>query len=225
MNTTVEARDGKHFGTVRKGDSILYRTPGYYTEGMALADAKCWLAFHGEDTNMDKVTVDMGETYSAMRHKGADFEWHQPSAQRVADHVADARKFNLCVEIKTGARGQSYIQISDGKGSSYAQYHIGAEFADYVNRKGWLTSVALTPNDVETKTRPEFYGTPAYFGKVEWFDVLDRETGKLLPWTVSRVDGGEVVVNHPSQGVAAGLTSLGAAAEFIHERRTVKTRR
>jgi hypothetical protein len=48
MNTTVEARDGKYFGTVRKGDSILYRTPGYYTEGMALADAKCWLAFHGE---------------------------------------------------------------------------------------------------------------------------------------------------------------------------------
>lgn len=48
MNTTVTTNNGKHFGIVRKGDSILYRTPGYYTEGMALADAKCWLAFHGE---------------------------------------------------------------------------------------------------------------------------------------------------------------------------------
>lgn len=80
-------------------------------------------------------------------------------------------------------------------------------------------NVMLTPNHVDTFARPEAYGTPAYFGKVEWFDVVDRETNALLPWTVSRVDGKECVVNHPSQGVVAGLYSLNTAAELIHARR------
>jgi hypothetical protein len=77
-------------------------------------------------------------------------------------------------------------------------------------------NVMLTPNGVETKTRPEFYGTPAYFGKVEWFDVVDRESNELLPWTVSRVDGGECIVNHPNGCPVTGLASLHAAAEVIH---------
>lgn len=80
-------------------------------------------------------------------------------------------------------------------------------------------NVLLTPNHVETFTRAEFYETPAYYGKVEWFDVVDRETNELLPWTVSRVDGKECVINHPSEGVSAGLYSLRTAAELIHERR------
>lgn len=80
-------------------------------------------------------------------------------------------------------------------------------------------NVALTPNRVETFTRPEAYGTPQYFGKVEWFDVVDRDTNALLPWTVSRVDGKECVINHPSEGVTAGFTSLRATAEVIHARR------
>ncbi|MEE1835769.1 hypothetical protein [Streptomyces sp. SP17KL33] len=50
MNTTVTETSGKHFGTVRNGDRIAYRTPGYYTAQMALAAAECWVAFHGEDT-------------------------------------------------------------------------------------------------------------------------------------------------------------------------------
>lgn len=85
-------------------------------------------------------------------------------------------------------------------------------------------NVMLTPNSVECFARPEYYGTPAYFGKVEWFDVVDRETNELLPWTVSRVDGKECVVNHPSEGVDAGLTSLNAAAELIHGRRMPEVR-
>lgn len=80
-------------------------------------------------------------------------------------------------------------------------------------------NVMLTPNRTESCTRPGAYGTPGYFGRVDWFDVVDRETNELLPWSVSRVDGGEVVVNHPSDGVIPGLRSLNAAAELIHARR------
>ncbi|MBC9729279.1 hypothetical protein [Streptomyces sp. TRM68367] len=83
----------------------------------------------------------------------------------------------------------------------------------------WKGNVMLTPNHVHTFTRPQAYGTPYYFGKVEWFDVVDRETDELLPWTVSRVDGAECVINHPSEGVTPGLPSLRRAAETISARR------
>ncbi|NYI06079.1 hypothetical protein [Allostreptomyces psammosilenae] len=79
--------------------------------------------------------------------------------------------------------------------------------------------VQLTPNHVDTFTRPEFYGTPAYMGKVEWFDVVDRATGALLRWVVSRVDGNEVIVNHPSYGVTGGLATLRSAVELIKVQR------
>lgn len=84
-------------------------------------------------------------------------------------------------------------------------------------------NVMLTPNHVNTFTRPKAYGTPAYFGKVEWFDVVDRETNELLPWTVSRVDGGECVVNHPSEG-AMPVRTLHIAAELIHGHRMPEVR-
>ncbi|GAA2609679.1 hypothetical protein SMC26_39485 [Actinomadura fulvescens] len=85
-------------------------------------------------------------------------------------------------------------------------------------------SVILSPNDTESRIRPEFAGTPAYFGKVEWFDVFDRRTDELLDWTISRVDGKECVVNHPRYGVVADLSSLNTAAEvcnaqYLSERR------
>lgn len=85
-------------------------------------------------------------------------------------------------------------------------------------------NVMLTPNRVDAFTRPEAYGTPAYFGKVEWFDVVDRETNELLPWTVSRVDGGECIVNRDGGGVWAGLVSLNSAAELIHGQRMPEVR-
>ncbi|MEU5149761.1 hypothetical protein AB0G42_21590 [Streptomyces yangpuensis] len=47
MNTKTTQADGKHYATVSKGDRIVYRTPGYLTARMALADAQCWTAFHG----------------------------------------------------------------------------------------------------------------------------------------------------------------------------------
>lgn len=206
MYTTTTETNGKYFGLVRAEDErTLHTTPGYITEAMALADAKCWAAFHGGKMdsaeaarNMYRVTfkttddlgkfaevgmnvsaapgtsdhkliheawvlllnhghdvdvrcgtvtligteaatvaVDMNETYSAMRHADGGFEWYHPTAEHVAYQVAQAGKHSLVVETRTGTQGQTYITIGDGKGSSYGQYHIGAEFAAYVDEKRW----------------------------------------------------------------------------------------
>ncbi|MFJ4960978.1 hypothetical protein ACIP6P_00665 [Streptomyces sp. NPDC088729] len=47
MKTQTTETGGKHYATVSQGDRIVYRTPGYLTARMALADAQCWEAFHG----------------------------------------------------------------------------------------------------------------------------------------------------------------------------------
>ncbi|MFC9191429.1 hypothetical protein [Streptomyces cyaneofuscatus] len=47
MKTQTTETNGKHYATVSQGDRIVYRTPGYLTARMALADAQCWGAFHG----------------------------------------------------------------------------------------------------------------------------------------------------------------------------------
>lgn len=75
----------------------------------------------------------------------------------------------------------------------------------------------------ETITRPEAFGTPASFGTVEWFDVLDRETSEVLAYTVSRVDGDRCAVHHPAEGVDTCRT-LNAAAEMINARRIPEVR-
>jgi hypothetical protein len=213
MYTTTTETSGKFFGLVRAEDeTTLHTTPGYITEAMALADAKCWAAFHGGKmsnaeaarnmyrvtfkttdelgkfvevgmnvsaapgasehkliheawvlminqghdvdvhcgtvtligTESDSVIVDMNETYSAQHNAagGRGWTWYHPTAQFVADRVAEAAKFNLVVTVRTGTQGQDYIEIGDGKGSSYGQYHIGAEFAAYVDAKGWGGQVA-----------------------------------------------------------------------------------
>ncbi|MCF3174781.1 hypothetical protein IPZ61_15795 [Streptomyces sioyaensis] len=56
MNTKTTETGGKHYATVSAGDRVVYRTPGYYTAGMALADAQCWEAFHG-GKNMTTYTL------------------------------------------------------------------------------------------------------------------------------------------------------------------------
>lgn len=138
MNTKTTETNGKHYATVSAGDRIVYRTPGYYTAGMALADAQCWAAFHGG--NMDKVTVDLNEVYTARGAGPTGLEYMAVPAERVARAVAEAYRFNLCVEVRTGTRGNAYIQISNGKGSGYGAYHIGAEFADYALNRRWNES-------------------------------------------------------------------------------------
>lgn len=215
MNITTGTQGGKFYAWVRKGMSILFQTPGYITEAMALADARCWLAFHGGES-MDMVTVDMNEVYVA-RQKGTGV-WREETAERVARAVAEAYRFNLTVEVKEGTMGQRYIQISDGKGSSYSQWHMGADFRDRVINK-YQGATMLTPAGTENVTRPERYGQPDYYGKIEWFDAIDRETDELLPYQVSRVDGREVIVNGPKGLILPGLANLQEAVEVINERR------
>lgn len=76
----------------------------------------------------------------------------------------------------------------------------------------------------ETITRPAAFGTPASFGTLEWFDVFDRETGEVTPYTVSRMDGGRCAVHHPTEGVYDGLYSLNTAAELINGQRLPEVR-
>lgn len=53
MNITATQTNGKHTAQVSDGGHIVFQTPEYCTAGMALADAKCWLAFHVEVVTMD----------------------------------------------------------------------------------------------------------------------------------------------------------------------------
>lgn len=55
MNIKATETSGKHYATVSQGDRIVFRTAGYVTARMALADARCWVAFHGE--KMEKVEM------------------------------------------------------------------------------------------------------------------------------------------------------------------------
>ncbi|MGW1859353.1 hypothetical protein [Streptomyces collinus] len=47
MNITTKTENGKHIAEVRNGAGVVFKTAAYLTEAMALADAKCWLAFKG----------------------------------------------------------------------------------------------------------------------------------------------------------------------------------
>ncbi|MFJ7419788.1 hypothetical protein ACIQXD_14400 [Streptomyces uncialis] len=47
MNTKTQEANGRHYATANHNDRVVYRTPGYLTARMALADARCWIAFHG----------------------------------------------------------------------------------------------------------------------------------------------------------------------------------
>lgn len=84
-------------------------------------------------------------------------------------------------------------------------------------------NVMLKFNRNETVTRPEAFGTPAAFGTLEWFDVVDRETGELLLWQVNRLSGGVCSVYHPDW-MTATVHTLNAAAELINGRRIPEVR-
>lgn len=48
MNITATKVNGKHYTRVVSNGRIVFRSPGYVTARMAMADARCWIAFHGE---------------------------------------------------------------------------------------------------------------------------------------------------------------------------------
>jgi hypothetical protein len=142
MYIEVKQLCGKFFSQVRNsyadGDNILFESPDYLTEAMALADAKCWMAFHGEAKPMDKVTVDPSEVYTARGGGASLLEYRDISAEYVAWHVAAAYESGLTVEIRTSTvEGTKYIMVSNGKGACYGRYYIGAVFADWALNKRW----------------------------------------------------------------------------------------
>jgi hypothetical protein len=136
MNIMATENNGKHTAQVSEAGRIVFQTPEYCTAEMALADAKCWMAFHGG--NMDKVTVDLNEVYTARGGGVSLLEYRNVPADRVARHVAQAYEFGLSVEIRTSTiEGTKYILVSDGKGSGYGLYHIGPVFADWALNTRW----------------------------------------------------------------------------------------
>lgn len=213
MDMQTTKANGRFFTVVRDGALVVHITRKYLTRRMAEAAAKCWVAFHGNgETKMSESLVKPGERFMCC----GDFSkegpvWREFSAEYVKERIALFAEHGAEAVRKTGPRGE-YIEIGQG-GSAYAQYHVmAADAPDSTER-----NVMLTPAGVETKTRPEYYGHPAYYGKIEWFDVMDRATGELLmEWRVSRVDGREVIVNGPNGLIMPGLRTLREAAEGIH---------
>jgi hypothetical protein len=140
MFIEVKKLCGKYFSQVRNsyadGFDILFESPEYLTEAMAHADAKCWLAFHGG--NMNKVTVDPNEVYTARGGGATMLEYRAVSAEYVAWHVSAAYEHGLTVEIHTSTvKGAKYIMVSNGKGACYARYYVGPVFADWALNKRW----------------------------------------------------------------------------------------
>ncbi|MDX2590978.1 hypothetical protein PV343_01390 [Streptomyces sp. WI03-4A] len=215
MNITTKTENGKHIAEVRNGAGVVFKTAAYLTEAMALADAQCWVAFHGGET-MGKITVDMNETYCA-RQAVTQIMAEVP-AENVRRAVESAYAAGLVVEIKRDTLDHDYIEISNGKGSSYGKFHIGADFLATFTRK-YLGITMLTPRSTETVTRPEQYGRADYFGKIEIFDAIDRMSGEPVPYQVHRVDHYDITVNGPKGYVQTGLSSLRDAVELINKLR------
>ena len=58
MITTNTTEAGKFFALVTKGGTVVYRTPDYYTEAMATADAECWAAFKGDNVTTYTLAIE-----------------------------------------------------------------------------------------------------------------------------------------------------------------------
>jgi hypothetical protein len=76
MNIKATQTNGKYSAKVSDGDRILFVTPDYYTEDMALTAAKCWNAFHGEKEVVDMVWVPVD--------RGQEVELPYDDAMRIA---------------------------------------------------------------------------------------------------------------------------------------------
>lgn len=82
------------------------------------------------------------------------------------------------------------------------------------------TVVVFELANVHTFTRPQLRGTREYFGRVEWFNAMDRATElPIMGYDVSRAENGEIVINGPRGLIHDGCKTLREAAEFIAARR------
>jgi hypothetical protein len=116
MNITVRIAGGRYYGQVRDGKRLMFHTPGYVTEAMAMADARCWVAFNTGEI-MDIVQdADIFESRNKSDHRAVTIGAHQMRAR-----IENARKYGVSVSVMTGERGRKYINIHNG-GSSYGRY-------------------------------------------------------------------------------------------------------
>jgi hypothetical protein len=117
MEITVRVSGGMYCAQVRDGRKLVHCTQRFYTEGMALADAKCWMAFHGEGEIMNDL-VKPGDKFEA--HRKVTGELRPVGAGEMLRLIAEAKSFGLEVVEKMGTE-RAYIEIGRN-GSSYGQY-------------------------------------------------------------------------------------------------------
>jgi hypothetical protein len=116
MGITVRIAGGRYYGQVRDGKRLMFHTTGYLTEAMALADARCWVAFHGGDI-MDIVK----DTQTFQTRSGYDGSLLIVGPDRMRATIANAERYKVSVSVVTNDRGRKYINIHNG-GSSYGRY-------------------------------------------------------------------------------------------------------
>jgi hypothetical protein len=117
MEITVTENNGKHTAQVSEGGRLTFRTPEYCTAEMALADAKCWMAFHGEAESMNEF-VKPGDKFEG--HRQVTGELFSVSAGEMLRLIAEAKSFGLEIIERMGTE-RAYIEIGRN-GSSYGQY-------------------------------------------------------------------------------------------------------
>jgi hypothetical protein len=117
MTVTTRVAGGMHYGQVRDGKRLVFHTRGYYTEGMALADVRCWLAF-----NPERDLVQPGDVFETRDKEGNPVI---VSAGQMEARIANARKHGVQVSLMAGTGGREYINIHIGA-SSYGRYFRAA---------------------------------------------------------------------------------------------------
>jgi hypothetical protein len=118
MNITVRIAGGRYYGQVRDGKRLMFHTPGYLTEAMALADAKCWTAFNDKGETVEDIVKD---TQTFQTRSGYDGSLQIVGPDRMRATIANAEQYKVSVSVMTNDRGRKYINIHNG-GSSYGRY-------------------------------------------------------------------------------------------------------
>lgn len=141
MQITVTKANGKSVGVAHIGDRVLYTTPQYLTNQMALTDARCWVAFHAKDAEMHgygrKLNMDTPEmataveAYRAMRELQATRPVQGEGTPWAAAWRAHAQALNEAGRA-AGVRGRRMMTPSTGV--SWVAYQSNAVYDEMVRR-------------------------------------------------------------------------------------------